>query len=121
MAAPSVNIRKLKDSVAEYLQKNKLDKACETLELLVKAEPKDMTHRLKLGDTYRRLDAAEKAISSYQIAAKFFDDEGMLIKAIAAIKIILEIDPTNQMPRSPGTSASGMRWVLQVSTTRSIP
>jgi CRP-like cAMP-binding protein len=97
MAAPSVNIRKLKDSVAEYLQKNKLDKACETLELLVKAEPKDMTHRLKLGDTYRRLDAAEKAISSYQIAAKFFDDEGMLIKAIAAIKIILEIDPTNQM------------------------
>src|SRR6202521_3371550 len=97
MAAPSVNIRKLKDSVAEYLQKNKLDKACEPLELLVNAEPKDMTHRLKLGATYRRLDAAEKAISSYQIAAKFFDDVGMLIKAIAAIKIILEIDPTNQM------------------------
>jgi CRP-like cAMP-binding protein/tetratricopeptide (TPR) repeat protein len=97
MAAPSVNSRKLKDSVAEYLQKNKLDKACETLELLVKAEPKDMPHRLKLGDTYRRLGETEKAIGSYEIAAKFFADEGLLIKAIAAIKIILEIDPKNQM------------------------
>lgn len=97
MAAPSVNTRKLKDSVAEYLKKNKLDKACETLEQLVKAEPKDMTHRLRLGDTYRRLEATEKAIGNYQAAAKFFADEGLLIKAIAAIKIILEIDPKNEM------------------------
>ncbi|GAC1342975.1 MAG: hypothetical protein NVSMB23_16220 [Myxococcales bacterium] len=97
MAAPSVNTRKLKDSVAEYLKKNKLDKACETLEQLVKAEPKDMTHRLKLGDTYRRLDAGDKAIANYQAAAKFFADEDLLIKAIAAIKLILEIDPQNEM------------------------
>jgi CRP-like cAMP-binding protein len=97
MAAPRANTRKLKDSVAEYLRKNKLDKACETLELLVEAEPKDMTHRLKLGDAYRRLGETAKAINSYQIAAKFFTGEDLLIKAIAAIKIILEIDPANQM------------------------
>ncbi|MBS2024523.1 MAG: cyclic nucleotide-binding domain-containing protein [Deltaproteobacteria bacterium] len=91
------DIRKLKDSVAEYLRKQKYDKAAETLEELVRAEPKDMQHRLKLGDAYRRLGIEEKAISSYRIAAKLFGDEGQLIKAIGAIKVILEIDPKNEM------------------------
>jgi CRP-like cAMP-binding protein/tetratricopeptide (TPR) repeat protein len=97
MASPNVDTRKLKDSVAEYLRKQKYDKAVETLEQLVRAEPKDMQHRLKLGDSYRHLGSDEKAITSYQIAAKYFADEGQLIKAIGAVKVILEIDPKNQM------------------------
>jgi len=35
------------------------------------------------------------AIEAYRHAAKFFGDEGQLIKAIGAAKIILEIDPRN--------------------------
>ena len=97
MASPNVDIRKLKDEVAEFLRKQKYDKAAETLEHLVRAEPKDMQHRLKLGDTYRRLHIEEKAITCYQIAAKHFSDEGQLIKAIGAVKVILEIEPKNEM------------------------
>lgn len=93
----SVDTRKLKDSVAEHLRKQKYDKAAETLEELVRAEPKDMQHRLKLGDAYRKLGSEEKAITSYRLAAKFFGDEGQLIKAIGALKVILEIDPRNEM------------------------
>src|SRR5206468_406109 len=37
-----------------------------------------------------------KSINSYQHAAKFFGDEGQLIKAIGAVKVILEIDPKNE-------------------------
>lgn len=92
---PQVDVRKLKDEVADCLKKSKLDKAAEVLEQLIAAEPKDMSHRLKLGDTYRRSGDGQRAIAAYQHAAKFFADEGQLIKAIAAVKIVLEIDPRN--------------------------
>ncbi|HEX4385837.1 MAG TPA: cyclic nucleotide-binding domain-containing protein, partial [Myxococcales bacterium] len=91
----TVNTRALKDEVAELLRKSKFAEATEVLERLARAEPKEMTHRLKLGDTYRRLAQTQKSIAAYQHAAKFFGDEGQLIKAIGAVKIILELDPKN--------------------------
>ncbi|HUJ24786.1 MAG TPA: cyclic nucleotide-binding domain-containing protein [Myxococcales bacterium] len=93
---PQVDVRKLKDEVTEYLKKSKFEKAAEVLEQLVQAEPKDMSHRLKLGDTYRRMEQVQKAIIHYTYAARFFSDEGQLIKGIGAVKIILEIDPKNE-------------------------
>src|SRR5260221_6381540 len=99
---PQVDVRKLKDEASEFLKKGKFEKAAEVLEQLVAAEPKDMQHRLKLGDTYRRMDQITKSIASYQYAAKVFGDEGQLIKAIGAIKIILEIDTENaDTPKPP--------------------
>jgi CRP-like cAMP-binding protein len=90
-----VDIRKLKDEVAEHLKKSRWEKAAEVLVELAAAEPKDMTHRLRLGDVYRKMDQPQLAIDAYRQAAKFFGDEGQLIKAIGAAKIILEIDPRN--------------------------
>src|SRR5438132_1186463 len=92
---PQVDIRKLKDEVAEHLKKLRWEKAAEVLAELAAAEPKDMSHRLKLGDACRKLDQPQMAIEAYRHAAKFFSDEGQLIKAIGAVKIILEIDPRN--------------------------
>src|SRR5439155_11549513 len=92
---PEVDVRKLKDEVAEHLKKLRWEKAAEVLAELAAAEPKDMTHRLKLGDAYRKMDQPQMAIEAYRQAAKFFSDEGQLIKAIGALKIILEIDPRN--------------------------
>jgi CRP-like cAMP-binding protein/tetratricopeptide (TPR) repeat protein len=96
MAKDSVDARKLKDSVAEYLKKSKFDKAAELLEQLAVAEPADMQHRLRLGDCYRRLGEAVRSILNYDIAARHFVSDGQLIKAIAAVKVILEIDPDNR-------------------------
>jgi CRP-like cAMP-binding protein len=90
-----VDVRKLKDEAAEHVKKSRWDKAAEVLEHLVAAEPKDMAQRLKLGDTYRRINQREKAIGAYQHAAQFFADEGQLIKAIGAVKMILDVDPKN--------------------------
>jgi CRP-like cAMP-binding protein len=92
---PQVDIRKLKDEVAEHLKKSRWDKAAEVLMELAAAEPKDMTHRLRLGDAYRKMDQPQLAIDAYRHAARFFGDEGQLIKAIGAAKMILEIDPRN--------------------------
>src|SRR5438132_6210097 len=96
MAKDALDARKLKDSVAEYLKKSKFEKAAEVLEQLVKMEPKEMQHRLRLGDCYRRLEEVGKSIGEYEAAARFFADQGQLIKGIAAVKIILEIDPDNE-------------------------
>lgn len=110
MAAPRVDTRKLKDSVAEYLKKSKFEKAAETLELLVKAEPKDVTHRLKLGDAYRKLEAIDKAIVCYQAAIRHYSDQGQLIKAIAAVKVILEMDPRNETAQRDLAEMNGQRF-----------
>ena len=96
MSSPNVDTRKLKDQASEFLGKSRFDKAAEILEQLVRVEPKEMQHRLKLGDSYRRLGANEKAISCYQIAGRFFADAGQLIKAIGAFKVIVELDPKNE-------------------------
>ncbi|TMA21515.1 MAG: tetratricopeptide repeat protein, partial [Deltaproteobacteria bacterium] len=92
-----VDTRKLKDSASELLKKGKLEKAVDVLEQLAKHEPKDTSHRLRLGDAYRRIGDAAKAISWYQTAAKIFSDQDQLLKAIGAVKVILEIDPRNEM------------------------
>src|SRR5438270_10462848 len=97
MAKEFVDTRKRKESAAELLKKGKLDKAADVLEQLARHEPKDTTHRLRLGDTYRRIGNAAKAISWYQTAANIFADQGHLLKAIGAVKVILEIDPRNEM------------------------
>ncbi len=95
MAKDSVDARKLKDSAAEHLKKSKFEKAAEVLEQLAQAEPKDMQHRLRLGDCYRKLEQPQKSIAQYDAAGRYYADQGQLIKAIAAVKVILEIDPRN--------------------------
>ena len=99
MPNPAVDKRKLKDSVAEYLKRGKVDKAVEALERLVIAEPKDTNHKLKLGDCYRKLDRPEKAIVCYQSVVKAFNDLGLLGKGISVAKVIFEIDPRNAEAR----------------------
>src|SRR4051794_20727604 len=93
---PQVDVRKLKDEVADHLKKLRFEKAASVLEQLIAAEPKDMSHRLKQGDTWRRAGDRQRAIAAYQHAARFYSDEGQLIKAIGAVKLVLEIDPGNQ-------------------------
>ena len=93
---PQVDVRKLKDEVADHLRKSRFEKAAAVLEQLIAAEPKDMSHRLKLGDTLRRAGGGQRAIAAYQHAARFYADEGQLIKAIGAVKLVLEIDPRNE-------------------------
>ncbi len=110
MASPTVDTRKLKDQAAEFLGKSKFDKAAEILEQLARLEPKDMQHRLKLGDTYRRLGIEEKAIACYQTAGRQFGEDGQLIKAIGAFKVILEIDPKNQAAQQDLAQMNGRRF-----------
>ena len=88
-----VDTRKLKDDAAEFIRKGKFEKAAKAFEELVKADPRDVNYRLKLGDAWRRADNKAKAIDAYRSAADAFARDNQVIKAIAACKLILEIDP----------------------------
>ncbi|MCK5687881.1 cyclic nucleotide-binding domain-containing protein [Myxococcota bacterium] len=85
-------LRKLKDDAAKLLQKNKVDKALKVYGQILDIDPGDLTALLKCGDIYRKLDKREEAIDAYTKVAKTYAADGLLLKAIAACKLILEID-----------------------------
>ena len=88
----SDKLRKLKDEAAKLLQKNKYDKALEAYQEILKEDPSDLTAQLKCGDILRKMNRGAEAISCYTRVAQVYAEDGLLLKAIAACKLILEID-----------------------------
>lgn len=87
--------RRIKDKAAGYFAKGKFDKALLAWQEVVKRDPADLTSRLRLGDVYRRLEESQKAIACYREVAGFYARDGLLLKAIAACRLILEVDPSH--------------------------
>jgi len=87
------DLRKLKDRAAELAAKGKVEKAAEILREVLEAEPRDVSSRQKLGDLLRRAGQIHDAMAAYREAADRFARDGLLVKAIALSKTILEIDP----------------------------
>jgi CRP-like cAMP-binding protein len=91
----AVDIRKLKDRAAEQMAKRRFDKAADTYAELCAAEPTDLTLRQRLGDAQRQGGKVRDAVNTYQSVADSFARAGLLLKAIAVNKVILELDPTH--------------------------
>lgn len=85
-------LRKLKDEAANLTQKGKLDKALKVYQQILEQDPDDLTAHLKCGDLLRKLERDDEAIDEYTQVAKVYAADGLLLKAIAACKLILEID-----------------------------
>ncbi|MCE9670077.1 cyclic nucleotide-binding domain-containing protein [Myxococcus stipitatus] len=85
--------RQLKDKAAEAFSKGRFSRAAELYEDFCRLEPKDHQSRLRTGDAWAKAGEPERAISAYQSAAEGFAKEGFLPRAIAASKLILELDP----------------------------
>ncbi|HSA23718.1 MAG TPA: tetratricopeptide repeat protein, partial [Myxococcota bacterium] len=75
-----VNTRKLKDEAASLIQKGKYDRALGLLEDVVREEPSDHNSRRNIGDLLLKLGKKQEAIQAYIELAKFFADEGFLLK-----------------------------------------
>ena len=89
----SEKIRKLKEDAARLIAKGKLDEACDCYEKVVKTDSRDLTARQKLAEIYAKLGKTERAVHVYQSVAGSYAADGLLLKAIAVCKIILQIDP----------------------------
>jgi cAMP-dependent protein kinase regulator len=91
----SDKLRKLKDEAAKLFQKGKLDKALETYDQILKEDAADVTAHLKRGDILRKLSRPAEAIQAYTKVAQTYAADGLLLKGIAACKLILEIDASH--------------------------
>jgi CRP-like cAMP-binding protein len=89
----SVEPRELKDKAAQLFAKGRFAKAAEAYDVFCKADPKDLQARLRLGDAWAKAGQKDKAVSAYQWAAQGFAKDGFLPRAIAASKLVLELDP----------------------------
>ncbi|HZN95826.1 MAG TPA: cyclic nucleotide-binding protein, partial [Myxococcales bacterium] len=91
-----MDLRKLKEKATEAFAKGKFAKAAELYEAYCAGETKDLQARLRMGDAFAKAGAKEKAIGAYKMAAEGYAREGFLPRAIAASKLILELDPTHR-------------------------
>lgn len=91
-----MDVRALKDKATELFSKGKFAKAAETYEQYCKADPKDLQARLRMGDAWSKSGKKDRAISAYQAAAEGFARDGFLPRAIAASKLVLELDPAHK-------------------------
>lgn len=106
-----MDVRSLKDEAAELFRKGRFAKAAERYDALSKAEPKDAQHLIKLGDSLRRDGKREHAITAYCKAVDMYAQQGVVIKAIAACKLVLEIDPEQKAVQEALANLCARRYV----------
>src|SRR5687767_8028291 len=91
-----MELRKLKEKASEAFTKGKWGKAAELYEAYCAGDHKDLQARLRMGDAFAKAGARERAIGAYKFAAEGYARDGFLPRAIAASKLILELDPAHQ-------------------------
>ncbi|MEW6431776.1 MAG: cyclic nucleotide-binding domain-containing protein [Myxococcota bacterium] len=90
-----MDVRALKEKATQLFSKGKFAKAAEAYDEYCRADEKDLQARLRLGDAWVKAGKKDKAILAYTWAAEGFAREGFLPRAIAASKLVLEIDPAH--------------------------
>src|SRR5512136_2747615 len=87
------DLRTLKDKAAELAARGKVERAAEVFREILRADPGDLASRQKLAEVLRRGGEIVEAVERYAQVAERFARDGLLIKAIAICKTILELDP----------------------------
>lgn len=90
------DLRKLKDKAQEAFARGRFARAAELYEEYLGAEGKDHQVRIRMGDALLRAGEEKKAILAYRAAAEGYARDGFLPRAIAAAKLVLEVDPAHQ-------------------------
>ncbi|MBK9517158.1 MAG: cyclic nucleotide-binding domain-containing protein [Anaeromyxobacter sp.] len=90
------DLRKLKDKAADLAARGKLEKAADLYREVLQADPRDVGLRQKLAEVLRRSGQVAEAVARYAEVAERFARDGLLIKAIAICKTILELDPRHE-------------------------
>lgn len=84
---------KVSEDLQKWIKKGEWNKAITALDQLSKFEPQNPIHRLRKGDYCLKVGARQEAIDAYHQAASLFTDGGFIVKALAAYKMILRLDP----------------------------
>ena len=77
----------------EYILKGQIEKAIKEYQKIVKATPKDIRARLKLGDLYLRSGENDRATEEYLRVAELYEEEDLNSRAISSYKKVLSLNP----------------------------
>jgi tetratricopeptide (TPR) repeat protein len=84
---------KILKTAQQYILKGQTEKAIKEYQKIVKATPKDIRARLKLGDLYLKESENEKAIEEYLRVAELYEEEDLNSRAISSYKRVLSLNP----------------------------
>lgn len=87
------NKNKVVETARKYVEKGQVDKAIKEYLKVVREDPKDVRVWLKIGDLYAKKGARLDAIDTYLKVARFYNEQGFDLKAVAVYKQILKLDP----------------------------
>jgi CRP-like cAMP-binding protein len=88
----SDKLRKIKDRASKAFSDGKLKDALKLYQQVVDEDGGELACRIKVGDIHRRLGNKSEAVAAYEPVARFYAEDGMLLKAIAVCKLILSVD-----------------------------
>src|SRR5689334_9630646 len=81
------------DAARKFVDKGQIDKAVKEYLRIVQEDPKDVRVWLKIGDLYAKKGSKQDATETYLKVARFYQDQGFYLKAVAVYKQILKLDP----------------------------
>jgi len=87
------NKEKVMDAARKYVDKGQIDKAVKEYLRIVREDPKDVRVWLKIGDLYAKKGSKQEATETYLKVARFYQEQGFYLKAVAVYKQILKLDP----------------------------
>lgn len=90
-----VDRNKILQKAQAYVQKNQLDKAIAEYEVLIRADPTDVSSVLRLAGLYLRVDKPAQAVEAYVKAGDRYNKTGFYQKALAAFKQAVQLDPSS--------------------------
>ncbi|MEW6208917.1 MAG: tetratricopeptide repeat protein [Acidobacteriota bacterium] len=91
----SINKSKVLRTAEKYALQGKIPAAIDEYKKVVTADPTDLTTINTLGDLYVRAGRIQEAISNFSRIAESYRESGFILKAIAMLKKISKLDPTN--------------------------
>ncbi len=91
----SLNKSKVLRAAEKYVLQGKLPAAIDEYRKVVDADPADLTTINTLGDLYVRAGKIQDAIANFSRIADSYREGGFTLKAIAMLKKISKLDPTN--------------------------
>jgi tetratricopeptide (TPR) repeat protein len=89
----ALNKDKVMDTARKFVEKGQLDKAVKEYLRIVEEEPKDVRVWLKIGDLYAKKGAKQDATETYLKVARFYQEQGFYLKAVAVYKQVLKLEP----------------------------
>lgn len=107
------DVRQLKDKAADLAAKGRLEKAAELYRQAIQGDPRDLGARHKLAEVLRRAGRTAEAVQAYRAVADLFAKDGLLLKAIAISKAILELHPEHVETQAALADLYAKRAVVQ--------